>query len=600
MIKFKKEAAMDHKYQTLIRILDRLRQEAPSLYKTYHPKSDNDEGLIKARSLAFIHLLLKVKFGLTDFLERHKRITDGPQDGGQDAYFIDDEKKRLYLIQSKFGTTSENFEKKSMKADDLIRVEVAHITKGHEIDSNGTPFNSKIKAFQEELRKITDIAKYEYIVILLGNVYKLNDDQIRKLIDNCNYEIYDAESAYQKLIFPLSTGTYYDPDEIIISLELSQKQSPHLTQLVGTDFGEYNVTAIFVPLKEIGRMMSKYKNAILKYNPRNFLSLQKKSVNENIRKSIMDQEKNSFAILNNGITILSDNINISVSTGKQNEGQLILTKPQILNGGQTAYTISTIFEEHRNKPQNPLKDKEVLLKIITPVTETDTINTDFIELISNATNQQNEVSEADRKSNHDIQMSLQKQIYNDYGYFYERKAGEFHDGIKAGIIDKNLVIDRLSFIKAFWAYSGEPAAARRTSEKILFREDVFYKILGDTERHLEMFFAYLLFNEMEKIENSFEKKDDSIDQYGYSLRYGKWAVVASIGITNPTVKVKSAEILKQVSDLCKKRLSIWREFDEFVKNKRSETKYFKEDRSRYELYYKIKLLDEDVREYFLK
>ena len=33
--------------------------------------------------------VLKVKFGVVDFLERHKLITDGPQDGGVDAYCID-------------------------------------------------------------------------------------------------------------------------------------------------------------------------------------------------------------------------------------------------------------------------------------------------------------------------------------------------------------------------------------------------------------------------------------------------------------------------------------------------------------------------------
>ena len=170
--------------------------------------------------------------------------------------------------------------------------------------------------------------------MLLGNVYKFNDSQIRRLIDNTYYEIYDAETAYKKLIFPLSTGTYYDPDEIIITIELAFKEYPRLKQMVDTEFGQYNVTAIFVPTQEIGRILSKYKNAILKYNPRNFLSLQKKSVNENIRTSITEHEKNNFAILNNGITMLSDNVNISESTGKQNEGQLILTRHRFLMEGR--------------------------------------------------------------------------------------------------------------------------------------------------------------------------------------------------------------------------------------------------------------------------
>ncbi len=81
---------MDHQYETLVKILDRLRHEAPDSYKSYKPGKDDEEGLIKARSLSFIHLLLKVKFGITDFLVRHQHITDETQDGGLDAYFIDD------------------------------------------------------------------------------------------------------------------------------------------------------------------------------------------------------------------------------------------------------------------------------------------------------------------------------------------------------------------------------------------------------------------------------------------------------------------------------------------------------------------------------
>jgi len=273
---------------------------------------------------------------------------------------------------------------------------------------------------------------------------------------------------------------------------------------------------------------------------------------------------------------------------------------KILNGGQTAYTLSSIYDEFRGKPATPLKGKEVLLKIITPIQETDLVDTRFIDLISNATNQQNEVSEADRRSNHDFQISLQKRIYQDYGYFYERKSGEFHDGILEGLIDKNLVINRLTFIKSYWAYSGEPAAARRTSEKFLFREDTFFKILQDVNRYYEMFFAYLLFHEMEKMDNDFKKKSDSFDRYSYGLLYGKWAIVASIGITHPTIKRQAKEIFNQASELVNQRLSMWKDFDSFVLKKRNDTKYFTNERSNYELYYKVNMLDEDVREYFLK
>ena len=550
---------MTHKYDTLIKILDKLRKEAPVSYKRYQPSDDKPEEIQYARSLAFIHLLLKVKFGVSDFIERHQQITDGTGDGGLDAFHIDTDRKKLYLIQSKLGNTSTNFEGKNIDPFDLLKVEVTRITKGFSDDSNGLAFNDKIINFQKRLSQIRDIAKYDYIVLLLGNVYKYTDEQIRRLIDNNIYEVYDSSIAYQKLIFPLTTGTYYDPEEIEIAIELANKEHPKLKQLIETDFGDFTVTAIFVPTYEIGRVLSKYKNAILKYNPRNFLSLQKKSVNANIKSSIIDQKKNNFALLNNGITILSNNINISESTGTQNQGQLILSKPQILNGGQTAFTLSIIFDDFLNKENNPLKGKEVLLKIITPISTSTGIDSKFIDLISNATNQQNEVSEADRRSNHELQVALQKKIYDNYGYFYERKAGEFHDGILNHYIDSDLVIDRLKFIKSYWAYIGEAAPARRTSETVAFKEDSFFRILNDIAKCNEMFFAYIIFTKLEKIEKSFKKKDDSIKAYGYSLMYGKWAVTMSIGLLKPNIPSNFKEIDSGADEYINQKLKIWKE-----------------------------------------
>ena len=57
-----------------------------------------------------------------------------------------------------------------MGANELIRIEVSRITKGESVDSKGVSFNNKIKAFQDTLRNIRDIAKYDYIVLFLGDM----------------------------------------------------------------------------------------------------------------------------------------------------------------------------------------------------------------------------------------------------------------------------------------------------------------------------------------------------------------------------------------------------------------------------------------------
>jgi hypothetical protein len=64
------------KYQTFLKILDTLCKEAPTAYKRYRPGKSDHEKLIRARSLAFIHLYLKVQFGLVEFSKREPYITD--------------------------------------------------------------------------------------------------------------------------------------------------------------------------------------------------------------------------------------------------------------------------------------------------------------------------------------------------------------------------------------------------------------------------------------------------------------------------------------------------------------------------------------------
>src|SRR5689334_5138566 len=101
------------KYQILLNVLDSIRQEATSAYAIkYNPLSNDIESLNQARARAFIHLFLKVGFGILDFESREMYVTDGAYDGGIDGYFIDREVKTIYFIQSKFRTTEKNFENK--------------------------------------------------------------------------------------------------------------------------------------------------------------------------------------------------------------------------------------------------------------------------------------------------------------------------------------------------------------------------------------------------------------------------------------------------------------------------------------------------------
>lgn len=424
------------KYNTLIRILDVLRKDAPETYKFYHPIESDLEKVNKARSRALIHLYLKVKFGLLTFEEREEYVTDGSQDAGIDGYFIDVENKRIYFIQSKFRTTENNFESREIKYEELLNMEIDRVTEGEVTYENGNSYNSKIQELINNLKEITDIGRYKYNIVVIANTKNVSQNKLRKLSDGNPVIEYNFERIYNELLFPVVTGTFYDQSELIIEINLGNKSSEDISYSVETEFTDCEISAMFIPTIEIAKALYKYKNSILKYNPRSYLDMASGSVNSEIAKTIVTKTTNEFALFNNGITMLSDDTHLNKKIAKKETGQLIVTNPQIINGGQTAYTLSRIYEEVLNgeREAEVFSNKEVLLKVITFNEEEIGVNQErklkLIEAISKATNQQTAVSEADRRSNDKIQIELQELIFKEYGLFYQRKAGEYGEGLR--------------------------------------------------------------------------------------------------------------------------------------------------------------------------
>jgi len=127
-----------------------------------------------SRSRAYIHLFLKVKFGILDPNEREKYVTDGTQDGGIDGYFFDRDGKKAYFLQSKFRATETNFESKKISIDEIAMMDIGRITSGEDQDERGVEYNGKIKGLIKTLKETADIARYKYQVVLVGNVGDVN------------------------------------------------------------------------------------------------------------------------------------------------------------------------------------------------------------------------------------------------------------------------------------------------------------------------------------------------------------------------------------------------------------------------------------------
>ena len=597
-----------NKYEDLINILDTLCREAPESYSRYHPNNDSGK-LLQARSRAYIHLFLKVKFGLMSFLERENYVTDDPGDAGVDAYFIDKENRKLYFIQSKFRNTTNNFENKEITLEELLAMDVERIMEGEDKNEQGDFYNNKIKNLIAQLQIITDLPRYSIKVIILANVNpKLNKSKLNRITCGYEVEVYNNERVYSELVFPLISGTYYDIKELKISINIDRENSNRRIEYDPmTRYGECTVTALFVPTIEIAKILSKYKNSILKYNPRSYLDLAAGSVNEKIAKSITDINTNEFALFNNGITLLSDETVYSDKVGKKNKAEIIITNPQIINGGQTAYTLSVLYEKFNNEElQEKFRNKDVLLKIISLCEDDENSSTcpnqdklKLIEEISIATNQQNEVSEADRRANDKVQIELQELIYRDFGLFYERKRGEFGDGIRNKYIDRKKIIDREHFMRVCLASNKEPVKAFSGSTKAFFEKTNFDKILPNSSQYRKYVYLYMLFQKLKKA-----KYKDCPNIHLYA-KFSIIMVVSDQFLDTLNLSEYEDSIDRKIEDI----KQIWPQFEQYALNsKPNKDLYFKDiiDKSTGEKrvilnwpsYYKGKTIITDLITYF--
>ena len=541
-------------------------------------------------------------------------ITDGSYDGGIDAYFINRESNVVCTIQSKFRTTYTNFHEKNILLNELLQMDVGRITEGHECDEDGNPYNGKIKQLQRDIHNVPDIGRYKYEVVILANLQDQKPTSLKRLTGGFSAYVFDYEKTYSELLFPVVSGTYYKEKELCITLNLSNTtiSSSRISYNVTTFFKPCDISLVFVPTIEIGNILYRYKNSILKYNPRSYLELSNNTVNKEISKTITDRNTNEFALFNNGITMLSEETKFNERVGVIDQAQVVVTNPQIINGGQTAYTLSRLYEQtlKGTLDKATFDNKEVLVKIITfhiDPNDDQSQQLALIEEISEATNQQTPVDEADRRSNDKIQIQLQKILFDEYGFYYERKRGEFADGIREKYINRSQLIDRDTFLRIAVACDFRPSLAKRCSSTVLFREDNFSRTLSDINRVHEYYFAYkcyLVLNDIEKRFYNDSNNPFGMLNFGQALRYGKYAVIS---VCNAFSKQKLQD---SAPNLVNEVLSKWINFESFANGLSSNHSYFytyidptteeKHRQIEYASYYKGRTLDNNLNSFFFQ
>lgn len=220
--------------------------------------------------------------------------------------------------------------------------------------------------------------------------------------------------------------------------------------------------------KELARFYETYRERVFQQNVRSFLGKRSRTINAQIlATAVSDAQSKHFWYFNNGVTLVCKKI-IEPTSGKM----INLESPQIINGAQTTYAL---YDAHKNGELK--EDVEVLLRVI----ETDDRN--LIENVTLYTNSQNAIKLRDLCSNDEIQIKIQKVLLNTYGYFYERKRGEFQSlyptlEARKNVFGSDYKARLMSNENAGQAYLamflGKPSHAKAEKARIFMKDGGFY------------------------------------------------------------------------------------------------------------------------------
>ena len=175
---------------------------------------------------------------------------------------------------------------------------------------------------------------------------------------------------------------------------------------------------------------------------------------------------------------------------------------------------------------------------------------------------------------------MQEKIYKEFGLFYQRKSGEFGDGIKNKYLDRSQIIERAILLRLCLACDLQPSQARSKSEESMFRKGSFETILASSDRYKEYVFAYYCFISLNKIHRDFgpyTNNPDGIIHYGYALRNGRFAVISAIMKGIKIHDIPTSKFQELSLELVSRTLKRWIEFENHVVDLPTNRAYFREE-----------------------
>lgn len=259
---------------------------------------------------------------------------DGPEDGGCDFIYVDNDQEVIYVLQ---GYVADRPERSAgIKKWNALVSAIANVK---------DPISFKHGGRHDIYELLSEVDVSEYAIVLGLVTLASKSDQIARQVETTVrsktygpdaaffYEYH--ESLYDKFVIARAADRNVPEDTITFNGAVAD---------VKGEFGQAIVGA--VPASELARLHRQHKNQLFEGNVRLFIGERKGGINEKIVDTA-NSRPGDFWALNNGITIVAD------SFEQASSAKYILRRFSIVNGCQTTVSLSKAIEraEGANKAQ---------------------------------------------------------------------------------------------------------------------------------------------------------------------------------------------------------------------------------------------------------
>jgi len=382
----------------------------------------------------------------------------GSMDGGIDGIWFQDlgDYYEMYIFQCKNSPSLKDNEL------DKFRNDVKDIF----VDGNkvGKAKIKDLEPYIDQYKSITQSGKIIDIkLFFIFNGSSIdpnygNNEHIYKTYNNPDrfFWIYDSNWIYDKISSIAKNHrkkvefTFHPENS---NFSLLDNQALYTYSIGNTRAANFRVLATEIcELIDCEKTINGTYDLLFEENIRQFLGTNKFKANREMNKTLNSDDAILFPFLNNGITIISEQINVpkSAQDGKYN---LPVVNPQIVNGLQTSRVLYDIY----------LNNKERLKDVFVNVRVYESKEISLIEKITDATNTQTPITNKDKISNKDFN-SLTKEVFKNAGIEYVTKRGE---GFKPSNNFHNQV-DSETVLKFWYAsFYEEPEVAKNSIARVL-------------------------------------------------------------------------------------------------------------------------------------